>query len=151
MKTIHDRLSPLFLDSEIVSSLLNGYFQAMIFCDLGPDSEDYEKAQTAIVDDTVSAIITGRVTAFYHLFCDKSFGNFQKLDEIVKDPAIDYDWTNVGMDLYYSSYGAGTGFWDRNQLRDNDLGQKIQRFVDRYFDFVGAGSLYIGDDGILYL
>lgn len=58
-----------------------------------------------------------------------------------------YTAEQFGHDLWMTRTGQGVGFWDREQLKTDDLGEKLTEAVQKNFKPV---DLIEGDDGQLY-
>lgn len=58
---------------------------------------------------------------------------------------VGYEWSRLGHDLWLTRNGHGAGFWDRKELEDGGLG-------DRLSDACRHKSMdcYAGDDGRLH-
>lgn len=155
MKKIHDTFTAYSVSDVILEPMLNGYLHEMAQGTiLSPDFEgnpDYLDISELEVDESVSQIISGRVTSFYMMLLDRRSWLFNQLQSVVIGSEHPFTWNDVGTYLYAESYGIGVGFWDRKELEDNDLGEKLSEFVKEYFDYVGSGELYIGDDQKIYL
>jgi len=72
-------------------------------------------------------------------------------DAVCRTPghyAFDFDAVaGMGTGVYYGMAGHGVGFWDRDELREGGLGERLHAACK----FVGAGiGVYLGDDGERY-
>lgn len=72
-------------------------------------------------------------------FLKKGYSLLQQVKDV-------YSLEYAGYDLFLTSGGAGSGYWDRNELEDNDMGDKLSN-IAREFD---CPYLYISDDGRIY-
>ena len=59
----------------------------------------------------------------------------------------DYDATQAGRDFWFTRNRHGVGFWDRCELREAALGDRLSAVARRS----GESSLYIGDDERIYV
>lgn len=59
----------------------------------------------------------------------------------------DYDETQAGRDLWFTRNGHGVGFWDRDQLDAEGLGDRLSEPCRK----LGNVDAYLGDDGKIYL
>jgi hypothetical protein len=59
---------------------------------------------------------------------------YAKNRELADAAAALYGMTRVGHDLQYTESGAGTGFWDREELEEDGLGDKLSEATDRHED-----------------
>lgn len=57
-----------------------------------------------------------------------------------------YPWDWLGHDLWLTRNGHGAGFWDRKQLQEGDLGDRLSNACRHH-----ESSCYVGDDLRLYL
>jgi hypothetical protein len=57
----------------------------------------------------------------------------------------DYASDDFGGDLYYTMHGHGTGFWDREPLKANGLGDRLTAAADE----AGTMEVFLGDNGEL--
>lgn len=58
----------------------------------------------------------------------------------------DYGWESAGHDYWLTRNGHGTGYWDRDELKRNNLGNRLSdacRYKECY--------IYVGDDGKLHI
>lgn len=53
----------------------------------------------------------------------------------------------VGHDFFLTRHGHGAGFWDRRELQDGDLGEKLSDIAKSF----GETWAYVGDDGKVYI
>lgn len=56
----------------------------------------------------------------------------------------------LGHDFWLTRNGHGAGFWDRKELRYQDLGRKLSDLVGFRTNYPEC-YLYIGEDGLIYL
>lgn len=57
-----------------------------------------------------------------------------------------YDATRAGRDFWFTRNGHGVGFWDRDELMDKNLGDRLSEAAKE----AGPHEVYEGDDGLLY-
>lgn len=50
---------------------------------------------------------------------------------LVEAYARDYDEAQAGRDLYFTMAGHGVGYWDRDELDEGELGERISAVVPR--------------------
>jgi hypothetical protein len=67
--------------------------------------------------------------------------------EAVESPIVGYDWEMLGHDLWLTRNGHGAGFWDRNELKKDGLGDKLSDIARK----MGEKDPYVGDDGKVYI
>lgn len=58
-----------------------------------------------------------------------------------------YDAARAGHDFWLTRNGHGAGFWDRDELTDDDLGERLTEIAKRFPE----SDLYEGDNGMMYL
>lgn len=119
-----------------LDSFTQGYVEAMFFTDCTSDNEELEDATF----DDLSA------EALQHIIHDCQ--RFQSKHEALLSEAYarDYSEEQAGHDFWLTRNGHGAGFWDRSELAEGALGDKLSA-VCRYNDL----TLYRGDDDLLYL
>jgi len=59
---------------------------------------------------------------------------------------VGYDSTRAGHDFWYTRNGHGVGYWGRDELSEDGLGDRLSEIAKRQ----GGASLYQGDDGLIY-
>lgn len=59
---------------------------------------------------------------------------------------VGYDASRAGHDFWLTRNGHGTGFWDRDELEDGELGERLSDAARA----AGGSDLYDGDSGMLY-
>ena len=57
-----------------------------------------------------------------------------------------YDDEAAGRDFWYTRNGHGVGYWDRDALAFDSLGEKLSSIARNF----GSVDLYRGDDGLIY-
>jgi hypothetical protein len=118
-------------------SSITNYLGASIWTDVEP--EDNEKGYT-IYD----------IHAESRLKAEEDFDRF-----IINNPELvaealnrdGYDLETFGHDIWLTRTHQGVGFWDRVELKENRLGDKLTEAVNQTLPAV---SLIIGDDGKLH-
>jgi len=53
----------------------------------------------------------------------------------------------AGHDFWLTRTGHGTGFWDRDELEANNIGEKLTKASEKF----KAQNLYVGDDNKIYI
>lgn len=71
--------------------------------------------------------------------------NADRLDEAYDREG--YDATRAGHDFWYTRNGHGVGFWCRDELEADGLGERLSDGAKA----AGEVDVYEGDDGLLYL
>lgn len=57
-----------------------------------------------------------------------------------------YSEARAGHDFWLTRNGHGAGFWDRDELDEGELGQKLATIAQT----CGQTGIYAGDDGLLH-
>lgn len=115
-----------------------GYIEALFFTNSG-DRED-ELTGKALSDMSEEAIEA----------CISVCKGFQIDNAELLALAYDRDGYNAiraGHDLWFTRCGHGVGFWDRNELDADGLGDKLSEPCRK----LGNVDPYLGDDGLIYL
>lgn len=121
--------------------IVQGFIEAMFFTEVssGADMEDWfsEENQEGLEEGTIDGNLPSDVgfaelhpTAIANItaFCEAFEAAASDLLAPIRDGEIDgYDMNRVGNDLWYTSQGHGVGFWDRDELDENDLGDKLTK------------------------
>lgn len=116
-----------------------GYVEAMFFTSTGTGDDDLERATLAeLAPRTWESIMrdceawqlqnAGWLSAAYDLQVNGAY----------------YEPVQAGRDYWFTRQGHGVGFWDRGLGK---AGEKLSEAANG----IGAGDLYRGDDGLLYL
>lgn len=114
-----------------------GYVEAMFFTSSGyQEDEDLEDATF----DELHAETIARI--------ERDCEAFQTANAALLDEAYQRDYTpeQAGRDYWLTRNGHGAGFWDRSELQEGGLGDKLSNAC-RYSEV----TLYRGDDNALYL
>ena len=126
-------------DYSALSTFAKGYVEAMFFTSTGPDNEDDDLGPgTGVSELGVETI--AEIAAICARF-ESDAG-----DLLEQAYARDYDAEQAGRDLWLTSQGEGVGFWDREALSSDGLGDRLSDAAGRR-----ERTLYRGDDGLLYL
>ena len=121
-----------------------GYVEAMFFTDTGyAENEELENVHVGLLSQEARTMICDDCRAFQE-------SNAPLLEQAYER---DYEPEQAGRDFWYTRDGHGFGFWDRDELRcnpdtllDDGLGEKLSNAAE-----YRARSLYMGDDGLIYL
>lgn len=122
-----------------LQQMISGYRVAVleILEDENPDTGEIISASNAEFDRSASDYIKRICRRF--------------LEEILENPQLknveDYDWNQVGTDLYLTQEGHGTGFWDRPDLYGGDC-DILDKMVDKGFKW--ADFQFDPDANIIY-
>lgn len=120
-----------------LDAFTQGYIEAMFFTDTGTgDDEDLEDATVADLSPEALETIKADCAAFQAkaaALLEEAYGR-------------DYTEEQAGRDFWFTRNGHGVGFWDRTDLEEGDLG-------DRLSDMCRHSEVYLyrGDDGLLYV
>lgn len=83
---------------------------------------------------------------------DISFDCYQFMldnEELLKQATdrVGYDMARAGHDFWLTRNGHGAGFWDRDELSEGGLGDKLTEACKTF----GESTAYRGDDGLIYV
>lgn len=124
-----------------LDAFTQGFIEAAFFCETSqyPSDEFFgPEAQEAVTEGTSDGNIPSDsyvgdidATSFVAIknFCDEFQAKAQKSLELAYER--DYDETQAGRDLYFTYAGHGTGYWDRDVLKNRDLGQHLSDLCGR--------------------
>lgn len=129
----------------MVDETVHGYLVAALFA--GTDDEGEPLDSNYHVDDFDAASVRklrGQIVAWIRK--NKSaisdyvlHRHYQKHDGSI--------YEHLGHDLYFTSCGHGTGFWDRDYDGHKEIGEKLTKAAKQF----GEKWVYVGDDGKLHL
>lgn len=121
-----------------LDSFTQGYIEAMFFTNASdPDDGDLCDATVAdLAPDTWK-----RIVADCEAFQAKAAALLEQAYQ--RD---DYDEMQAGRDYWFTRNGHGVGFWDRQQLDADKLGDRLSDLC-RHTEV----DIYKGDDGLIYL
>ena len=120
-----------------LDTFAQGYVEAMFFTETGHmEDEDCEDATFDDLSPEALATIASDCAAF------------QSANRALLEEAYGREYTEeqAGRDYWFTRNGHGVGFWDRRELREGGLGDKLSAACR-----CDAVTLYMGDDGLLYL
>ena len=116
--------------SKIVSTVVTAYLEAVVFTELGPDSDIPSDAE-------FSPVATFRAWEICADFLAQSAG---LLEEYV---GAGRTWESFGHDIWLTRNSHGAGFWDRGL---GSLGNKLSDTAKH----MGSADAYVGDDGLVH-
>jgi len=121
-----------------LDSFTQGYIEAMFFTETnGAEDADMANATFANLAPVTLAAIAGQCQRF-------QTENASLLGEAY---SRDYSEEQAGRDLWFNRNGHGVGYWDRDVLDDNGLGERLSERAEAF----GGQDIYVGDDGSLYV
>jgi hypothetical protein len=124
-----------------LDNFAKGYVEAMFFTDTGHlEDEDLHEATVAELADETWVEIERDCTAFQGVARELLTTAYTR----------DYDEMQAGRDFWLTRNGHGAGFWDRDQLKQDGLGDRLKKLCGWKTEFAETG-MYRGDDGKLYL
>ena len=126
------------LDYSDLTPFQKGYVEAMFWTDASPDAEADLKDKTIsdLSQDAINRILTD---------CTR-FEDYAA-DLLALAYANDYPEERAGHDFWLTRNGHGAGFWDRDELMAEGLGDRLSKRARKF----GQVGLYVGDDGKVYL
>jgi len=131
-------------DSGIATdAIADGYINAMLWLIEKPEGEGedghaleyWEATREAIAPETLAEMIAD-CEAF------KTAATF----DILKAIAAGMTPERIGCDLFLTSQGHGSGFWDRRELEADGLGDRLSEAARK----LRAPDYMVGDDGLIY-
>ena len=140
------------------SEFVLGFIEAMFFTECSPaymsdewlsdeckEAQEQGQADGTLPGDVGYTDLHADSLAKIRAFCEAfQRDNAALLAQAYERP--DYDETQAGRDLWFTSQGHGVGFWDRGQLDAEGLGDKLSdaaRYNDASVWF--AGHVTYGD------
>jgi hypothetical protein len=139
---------PIAMTESELSEVLGGFEAVALFTATHyPDPEDGEEEGEPVEMDTVadSGDFSDEARASARAKVEKFITDNPDLVEEALD-RDGYDLDDLGGDLSYTINGHGTGFWDRELLKEGGLGEKLTEAARE----AGGMDLYLGDDKKLY-
>lgn len=121
-----------------LDAFTQGYVEAMFFTDTG--TGDDEELEDACFDDLSFEALVDIIED-----C-RDFQGEQAAQLLEAYAREGYSEERAGHDYWLTRNGHGAGFWDRSELDEGSLGDKLSDAC-RYQPV----SLYKGDDGYLYI
>lgn len=125
-----------------LDAFTQGYVEALFFTDASdPDDGDLADATVAELAPDALELIRRECAAFQSVAATL-------LERAYERPG--YDEAAAGRDFWFTRNGHGVGFWDRDALRDDGLGDTLSTLCGWRTPF-GTRDVYRGDDGLVYL
>jgi hypothetical protein len=117
-----------------LKDLVEGYTACMLWTGLPDDTE--------LGIDDIATATRAKIEADCRQFAAANAADLAALYGTRAGP--EYSAAQAGHDLWLSRNRDGAGFWDRGL---GDIGERL----DKAAQAMGGLSLYVGDDGLLYL
>lgn len=125
----------------VKDKILKGYIDAMIWSTSDTDpitGEELESLEGFEISDDLKKQAEELCEKFYRLNFNSCIFYYHK-----RQPDIGWcAWESLGHDLWLTSAGHGTGFWDRDL---GDLGETLTEACKHL-----KKDAYLGDDGLIY-
>lgn len=124
-----------------IANMERGFIDALYFADTGEIGQPDQDAELA---PETRALITAECLNFYirqHAPLQCLIDDCERLSGVIDLTDFFYQ---VGMDLYYTSVGHGTGFWDREELYKEWTSRFTGHCEDRNLE------IYQGDNKLIY-
>lgn len=144
-KRVHDKIRNkarakrlLFLDD-----VVQGFIAVMVFTECHLNNEELDGMDDSDFADETRDKIENECARFLI----RHAALLQRCVFDARDQFKDYGWSDIGADFWYSRNGHGVGFSDRG---NNVCWSKAQETCG-YGTSFGELTLYVGDDGLLYL
>ena len=138
-----------------MDEFMKGFFSAIFFTErsmvLRKDWFDPDN-QLALEEGQIDGVIPADVNEddfdlnslqFLESFARASYRKLESLLEEVFERGYEKD--QAGIDLWFTTNGHGVGYWDRDILRENRLGDKMTELVRNH-----PIDLYYSEDGKIY-
>lgn len=122
-----------------LDSFAQGYIEALFFTNASDSGDECNGMTFADVAPETLARIADDCQRFQVAAADLLSEAYDR----------DYESEQAGRDFWYTRNGHGVGFWDRDVLKDGDLGRRIGDLCGWRTDFREV-SPYKGDDGLMY-
>ena len=116
--------------AKIVSAVVAAYLEAVVFTDIGPDSDIPSDAEFS-------------PHAVYRAWETCADFLAQSADLHAKYVSKGRTWDSFGHDIWLTRNSHGAGFWDRGL---GELGDKLSDIAKH----LGTADAYAGDDGLVY-
>lgn len=121
---------------------VRGYVEALFFCEAHEDNPELEHATVAdLSPESLSEIIA-------------DCARFQEIAAPLLERAYTRGYTpeQAGRDFWFTRNGHGVGFWDRDVLRADGLGDELSTLCGwRASTGLYEVDVYMGDDEKVYL
>lgn len=136
---------PTNLPAEVTTSqfkaFVDGYVETMLY---STNDESDESGGQPLSDNYSASDLAPSARRDVEATCARFIEHtYRLLSVAVERPG--YGWNNAGGDLWYTSGGHGVGFWDRDALEDDGLGDALTGRCQHKEKHV-----YVGDDGKIY-
>ena len=127
-----------------LDSFTQGYVEAMFFTSTGTgDDGDLQDASVSELAPSALELIVADCAKFQEVNAARLALAYERCS---KD-WVAYDQEAAGRDFWYTRNGHGVGFWDRDALRADGLGDQLSEDCRTWRECY----LYRGDDGLLYV
>jgi hypothetical protein len=147
MPEFHLDVHDAYQDWKRLDAFTQGYIEGLFFTEMehGTDSESHDpELHSSLPGDLTLADLSPEGLAA----CVEECRDFQEANAALLDEAYErgYSEHRAGVDYWLTRNGHGAGFWDRTELEEGGLGDKLSDAC-RY----GTVDVYLGDDGRVYL
>lgn len=122
-----------------VDKFTEGYIESMLWTEEENLNEEFghtDWGQDKLAKETMKEVL-GVCKNFQH-------DNAQLLEEAYQRPG--YNAERAGHDFWLTRNGHGAGYWDRTELEEGGLGDKLSEAAKQY----GGCDLYVGDNNLIY-
>ncbi|AGN51576.1 hypothetical protein VPLG_00137 [Vibrio phage eugene 12A10] len=104
-------------------------FNSLLLCMLWADGEQVEQESGFEFDyDSIHESVIDTLKTKYDSFIDTAL--------TILPPDLVVDWEQMGHDFWLTCKGHGSGFWDREELTYNNVGNQLTKVCE---------SIYLGD------
>lgn len=135
----------MVITSDEIKRFVAGYKEAILFTEIDPsvsiadleDDPELEMNEGTLPSDVTIDDFSEETNLIIHNECENFIAsNRELIEEATNRPG--YSFEMAGYDYWLTRRGHGTGFWDRKELKEGGLGEKLSescRHDDRYVCF----------------
>jgi hypothetical protein len=141
-------LLPIEISEAEVDAAVKSFLEVAIFTSTHSEyneetGEESEPVELDSLGKSVSDFSTDSNHKAHRKICEFIENNPELVEEALE--IDDYSADDFGGDLYYTMHGHGTGFWDREPLKANGLGDRLTAAADE----AGTMEVFLGNNGEL--
>ncbi len=144
-----DYFASLLNDPKRIEYTLRGYLAAVDFTDSENWEDENEDFDSSEAEFSPEAIAQAKADITKFLNAVEAKGLLSDLFEGYAEGGTPDDeiWDYIGHDIWMTRTDAGVGFWDRNFLDSDGLGDTVTKICE---SVLKETSSYVGDDGLIY-
>ena len=126
MKTLEQLRNNYAFDQILITAL---------WAECDPDSNNHLESNFTTDDFTDYAVE----------YLSEKYNHFIDVAKTILPPDFIVDWSQFAHDFWLTCNGHGAGFWDRDELQYQNLGNQLTNLCETIY----LGSLYITDDNTI--